>query len=1081
MRESAAENVRGIACVLLRKSMQELWSKVDAGAQEGVKQQLLQSIQLEPVSHVRNKVSDTCAQAALIIFSEEQKSAPLSTCLTPSPCVLRIVFPCSTDVPPLPPGAAPGWPDLLPFLLQCAQSEQAPHRESALNIFAQLGMFLGSALLPHIESLKAIFAQTLSDAGSGGVRIAALKACSSFLPSVEDAAQRAQFSELVGPMVQVISTALSSGEEDHARQGVEVLIEMIETDMSFLRPSIQPIVELMVTVCKTEALEDNTRQMSMEFLLALAEKSPPLVRKMGTFVSEVLPIALSFMLSIEYDEEWEKNDNETEDSEFTNYDVGEEGLDRLAMCVGGKAVLPVAFSILPQFFQNQNWQYRHAGLMAVSQIGEGCEKQMREQLGEVISMVLQNFHDPHPRVRWAAINTIGQMATDFGPDLQLTYHREVLSALLGTMSDQSARVQSHSAAAIINFCEHATSTLMAPYLDSILQQLLVMLQNPSPRKIVLEQAITAVASVADSAEDKFAPYYPQFMPYLKDVLRQTTGNKEYRMLRGKAMECISLIGLAVGKETFQEDAKEVMQVLVSADGQLDPDDPQISYMMQAWTRICKALGPDFVPYLPYVMPMLLKSAELQPDVTVVDADDVDELEGMETVAVGDKRIGIRTSVLEEKATACNMMACFVSELQAGFYPYIEQTAKIMIPLLQFYYHDEVRSAAVSCMPELIKCVIQYCQQSGTTDPTMVVQLSNVIYDKMIESLVREPEPDIQVQMIEGIGETILVASEFAPNCIGAAKLPALLAAIPELWKEIQQRGEERQEQVKGPDFDEEEWEVMQAEAQGDTELQDAIVQSLGACLKTFKGDFLTMLQTQMQGLIDTYLGMLAAEDDTLRRVALCFFCDVAEHCGESSLTLAQRFLPSMLAYASPAMGCDVRQAAVYGLGACAQGCGPQFAAAVPEAMAKLTAIVSDPKARSNSNEEAATDNAISAIGKMCLHQSAAFDVGSVLPAWVGYLPVKADIEEAPVVNKQLCQLLQTHQALVLGASNERLPKVVEIMADALETNKAPPEVAAVMRAFISQLKASAPETLQGCLAQLSPELQEKMAALLPSL
>ena len=34
--------------------------------------------------------------------------------------------------------------------------------------------------------------------------------------------------------------------------------------------------------------------------------------------------------------------------------------------------------------------------------------------------------------------------------------------------------------------------------------------------------------------------------------------KEFRMLRGKAMECISLIGVAVGKEKFAADAKEVL-------------------------------------------------------------------------------------------------------------------------------------------------------------------------------------------------------------------------------------------------------------------------------------------------------------------------------------------------------------------------------------------------------------------------------------------------------------------------------------------------------------------------------------------
>lgn len=38
---------------------------------------------------------------------------------------------------------------------------------------------------------------------------------------------------------------------------------------------------------------------------------------------------------------------------------------------------------------------------------------------------------------------------------------------------------------------------------------------------------------------------------------------------------------------------------------------------------------------------------------------------METIILGDKRIGIKTSVLEEKATACNMLCCYADELKEG--------------------------------------------------------------------------------------------------------------------------------------------------------------------------------------------------------------------------------------------------------------------------------------------------------------------------------------------------------------------------------------------------------------------------------
>lgn len=47
------------------------------------------------------------------------------------------------------------------------------------------------------------------------------------------------------------------------------------------------------------------------------------------------------------------------------------------------------------------------------------------------------------------------------------------------------------------------------------------------------------------------------MPYLKAILVNAT-DKSNRMLRAKSMECISLVGMAVGKEKFRDDAKQVI-------------------------------------------------------------------------------------------------------------------------------------------------------------------------------------------------------------------------------------------------------------------------------------------------------------------------------------------------------------------------------------------------------------------------------------------------------------------------------------------------------------------------------------------
>lgn len=66
-------------------------------------------------------------------------------------------------------------------------------------------------------------------------------------------------------------------------------------------------------------------------------------------------------------------------------------------------------------------------------------------------------------------------------------------------------------------------------------------------KLVLEQVVTTIASVADTSEEQFVAYYDRLMPCLKYII-QNANTEELKMLRGKAIECVSLIGLAVGAE-----------------------------------------------------------------------------------------------------------------------------------------------------------------------------------------------------------------------------------------------------------------------------------------------------------------------------------------------------------------------------------------------------------------------------------------------------------------------------------------------------------------------------------------------------
>jgi len=190
--------------------------------------------------------------------------------------------------------------------------------------------------------------------------------------------------------------------------------------------------------------------------------------------------------------------------------IGETSLDRLACSVGGKTVLPLVLNNITLKLQNADWKYRSAALMAVSAIGEGCHDQMLPLLKEMVDGLLPFLNDPHPRVRYAACNALGQMATDFSPDFQEKFHQDVIPELLVLLDDHdNPRVQAHSGAALVNLFEECSPKIVNIYIDLVANKLGQLIETKmkelmdKKKELVLKEAVVTLASLADSAQENF--------------------------------------------------------------------------------------------------------------------------------------------------------------------------------------------------------------------------------------------------------------------------------------------------------------------------------------------------------------------------------------------------------------------------------------------------------------------------------------------------------------------------------------------------------------------------------------------------
>ncbi|PGH00256.1 hypothetical protein AJ79_08270 [Helicocarpus griseus UAMH5409] len=1000
----------------------ELFFTLTQEQRMAIRQKLLESLGNESLAHVRNKVGDAVAEIAGQYADNGEQ-----------------------------------WPELLGVLFQASQSTDPGVRDSAFRIFSTTP---GIIEKQHEDMVLGVFSKGFRDENIS-VRISAMEAFSSFFRSITKKSQTKYFS-LVPDVLNILPPLKEADESDELSKAFVALIELAEVCPKMFKALFNNLVKFSISVIADKELADQVRQNALELMATFADYSPKMCKNDPTYAGEMVTQCLSLMTDVGLEDEdateWrESEDLDLEESD-KNHVAGEQCMDRLANKLGGQVILPATFVWVPRMMSSTAWRDRHAALMAISAISEGCRDLMEGELDQVLALVTPALQDPHPRVRFAGCNALGQMSTDFAPTMQEKYHSIVLGNILPVLDSTEPRVQAHAAAALVNFCEEAEKEILEPYLEELLSRLLQLLR--SPKRFVQEQALSTIATIADSAEAAFGQFYDTLMPLLFNVLNEEQ-SKEFRILRAKAMECATLIALAVGKEKMGQDALTLVQLLGNIQQNItDADDPQSSYLLHCWGRMCRVLMQDFIPYLPGVMPPLLQVASAKADVQILDDEDhlrqVEQDAGWELVPLKDKIIGIRTSVLEDKNTAIELITIYAQVLAAAFEPYVIETLeKIAIPGLAFFFHDPVRVSSAALIPQLLN---SYKKAHGDQAPEFL-QMWSKTAEKLIEVLSAEPAIDTLAEMFQCFYESVDVAGK---NSLTPAHMQAFIASAKSSLEDYQTRVKRRLEEKAELEEGDDDTLSYDIEVEEDQNLLSDMNKAFHIIFKNHGPTFLPAWEQ----LISFYDAFITSQDPTQRQWAICIMDDVLEFCGEQSWGYKDHILQPLIDGMRDENAAN-RQAACYGVGIAAQKGGLAWSEFVAASLPTLFQATQHAKARTQEHIFA-TENASASIAKILHYNSSKVqNAQEVVDNWFNTLPIVNDEEAAPYAYSFLVQLIEQQNPTVFNNADKAFSYVVQ----ALEAETLQGTTAARVAASAKQLATATSINVEQAFANVQPKYQ----------
>lgn len=210
-----------------------------------------------------------------------------------------------------------------------------------------------------------------------------------------------------------------------------------------------------------------------------------------------------------------------------------------------------------------------------------------------------------------------------------------------------------------------------------------------------------------------------------------------------------------------------------------------------------------------------------------------------------------------------------------------------------------------------------------------------------------------------------------------------------------------------------------------------------------------------------------------RKLALFVIDDVIEFVPSHAESYMREFAGLLLQSVSDD-DFGVQQAAAYGVGAAAKSLGNtlgDFAGAASDAL--VASIQANPQ--DSEDGKRAFDNCVAAVGKLVRWCHDCIDVGRYVEGWLSLLPLETDHIEARGTVRDLCSILDSNAALVVGSQFERLAATFVALANAVRAESCDEATAQLVRQVVGNTAAALPDdAVRAAFESLPAELRDAL-------
>lgn len=814
----------------------------------------------------------------------------------------------------------------------------------------------------------------------------------------------------------------TTNDENNLISMLNTIIEIASFQSKILNKYFADIVILSCKICgKTDYSVQNSqkiRELSFEIVISIIESIPSLFtkdpEKLKMYLNQLYYYAL---------ETTENSDNKDwcfpSVNSFSDLPtIGEDNvrfvhsvIDRINSAINPDKFISILSDVITSLFSKDNNQCKYVGLISLSQVI--CYSDSMESVENIIPFVFSMIKHSAPKVRFAALNCVDELATSFQNEFQNKYCSQIIPLILEALSSETiARVQCECVTSLISIIAYSPENdIFMPFIQNCIETLMKVFQKEDTYNLTKKEILICIAEIVNKINEDCKTFSKNLMGLLMKYLNEYYMKKINLILIPNLIYTITLLGINELEELvpiIPSLIKCEIELIDSLKSNINPMRAEIQTTLEHLIPSIQKHYPQYIPVLVQTLFKLLTLSNGSPN-------------------INEENNSSSTAEIDDVVDCVNLLNTVIENLEEQYFQFFLPTEQIVMKMLHETKNNKLKKALIRVLGSLISVLylkkeVNVLKEKSKEYISIILTFTGKEYENkvcatLIEALNKIIDNSVdsleQGDLEKLFKEILTILSSFEERRVQVVK------NITKNDNEYEEENDNKEDDKDSNDDEEEKQKnnnylhhIFREDITDIEDIEEKLIETIECILKGNKGGQNQKFENILKILIDSTIPVfLNSENQTpllinypnnfkLAALAIDIIIENFEFNFNSNII---QFLITNLIHLSSHQEPSIRQPAVYGLGLILKKCSidvyNQYSSVIYEKLKTAITLFTNKKR----DEGLAYDNAVASIGKGIGYKN--FNNKDFIMLWLKNLPIKFDSSEKKEQNEILCNFI----------------------------------------------------------------------------